>query len=624
MSIVSTSALANASFLPAAQAFQLKAESVSQKEALLQWNIAPHYYLYHNQFKVMVGQQPLSIELPKGTKKNDPTFGITEVHYYQVAAKIQVKPKTSYQVSWQGCSADGLCYPVQRTTLTTDQDGLFPQLQSQKNGLLQFDNTQASFTGSEPAQQNLSLVSREDIDSSSDAGQSSTYKAQQLEVINTNTDQSISSKNTSDSSFFWSNQWNNDQVFLNLFSQDSWLLNLLIFFIFGILLAFLPCSLPLIPILSGIIVQRKKGYKAIPIATAFVVSMALVYALMGMLVAGVGYNFQRWFQSPPVIIGFALLFVVFALNLLGLFQLSLPQGILQRLDRIQNRQTGGTIYGAAVMGVLSALIVGPCMSAPLAGSLLFVSQTQSPLLGGLYLFMLGLGIGLPLFIAAVFGARFLPRPGLWMERLKFSFGFIMLMMAVYFIRPLLSLTLYYSLFAGLLLALVLYLGWITRQQNKGQAKILTCLLAALLIGISGWNIKNALSSLNAGQHASELHAWQVVRNAEELNQVLARARQIQRPIVIDVYADWCVACQPIERDITPRADVQGALKSWQRIKLDLSHYQPSQNEILSEREILGPPTVLFLQPDGQEKRELRLTGAFNAEQLIRQLRHTEN
>jgi len=211
-----------------------------------------------------------------------------------------------------------------------------------------------------------------------------------------------------------------------------------------------------------------------------------------------------------------------------------------------------------------------------------------------------------------------------MERLKFSFGFIMLMMAVYFIRPLLSLTLYYSLFAGLLLALALYLGWITRKQNKGQAKILTCLLAALLIGVSGWNIKNALSSLNAEQHASELHAWQIVRNAEELNQVLAKARQIQRPIVIDVYADWCVACQPIERDITPRADVQGALKSWQRIKLDLSHYQPSQDEILSEREILGPPTVLFLQPDGQEKRELRLTGAFNAEQLIRQLRHTEN
>jgi len=118
VSIVSTSALANASFLPAAQAFQLKAESVSQKEALLQWNIAPHYYLYHNQFKVMVGQQQLSIELPKGTKKNDPTFGITEVHYHQVAAKIQVNPKTSYQISWQGCSADGLCYPVQRTTLT--------------------------------------------------------------------------------------------------------------------------------------------------------------------------------------------------------------------------------------------------------------------------------------------------------------------------------------------------------------------------------------------------------------------------------------------------------------------------------------------------------------------------
>lgn len=181
--------------------------------------------------------------------------------------------------------------------------------------------------------------------------------------------------------------------------------------------------MPLIPILSGILVQRHRGYRAALIALAFVLGMAAVYAVMGLVVAQLGYSFQRWFQSPIFIGIFAVLFILFALNLFGVYQLSLPQGLLRRLDRWQQKQQGGTLVGAALMGMISALIVGPCMSAPLAGALLFVSQLDQPVLGATYLFVLGLGLRIPLFIAAVFGAKYLPKPGLWMDRLKFSFGF---------------------------------------------------------------------------------------------------------------------------------------------------------------------------------------------------------
>lgn len=626
--------MASAGFLPPDQAFEFKAESVSKDQAKLHWAIAPHYYLYHDQFKVAVEQQPLKLKLPQGKDKDDPTFGLTEVHYNQVSATLQVKPDTQYQVSWQGCSEDGLCYPVQRTTLTTDTDGLLPQVNLSKSSVFQAATDPAPKETALPQPKTKTLtdataapapLSQPEAAAAPESAIATTDNphapaelvapsSTQRPALAANTAQSASAAPAS-----WSSQWNNDQAFLNLFSQNSWLINLFIFFIFGVLLAFLPCSLPLIPILSGIIVQRKKGYRAVPIAATFVISMAAVYALMGGLVGGIGYSFQRWFQSPGVIIGFALLFVVFAFNLLGFFQLSLPQSILQRLDRLQNRQAGGTIYGAAVMGVLSALIVGPCMSAPLAGSLLFVSQTQSPALGGIYLFMLGLGMGLPLFIAAVFGARFLPKPGIWMERLKFSFGFVMLMMALYFVRPLLSFAVYHGLFGLLLLALALYLFWLIRQQQQTALKILTFVLAGLLLAGSVWNFTTSFNSLSTGQHASSLHSWQTVRSADELHALLAQARQQQRPVVLDVYADWCVACQPIERDIMPRSDVQTALEPWYRVKLDLTEYQPSQDQILAEREILGPPTVLFLDPAGQELRSQRLTGTFSAEQLINRL-----
>ncbi len=638
---LSTVSSANENFLPPDQAFQFSAESLSKTDAQLKWSIAPHYYLYHDQFKVTVNGQALHLNVPAGQEKDDPTFGKTQVHYQQVTAQIKVQPNSNYQVMYQGCSADGLCYPLQRKTIHSDADGLFP-LGNVKRSLFsqqsKTDNPPENNTPTAPLPEKKSqplltekvkqdpvktpasdLVENKAVSEVVAVDVASQVVEASVPVSTSNESPVITPSTKPSNKPTTSLQLNDDLSFLKLLSKDSIWMNLIIFFGLGILLAFLPCSLPLIPILSGIIVQRATGYKTIFIALSFVISMALVYSLMGIVVAEIGYSFQRWFQSPVVLSIFALIFVALALNLFGLYQLNLPQGVMQKLGQLQNKQQGGTILGAGVMGALSALIVGPCMSAPLAGALLFVSQLQSAFYGGLYLFILGLGIGLPLFIASVFGSRFLPKPGVWMDRVKICFGFMMLMVAVYFIRPMLSSMLYTGLLAVLCLILAVYLLLSLRHIQKWTQKIIVLLLATGSLIAAGWNIRESVQASQAVQSQTAYAQWHTVRTATELQQALAEAQLQQRPIIIDTYADWCVACQPIEKEVFPRADVQQQLQQFTLIKLDLTHYDASQDIILKQHEILGPPTLLLLNNNTEEYRNLRLTGTFSANQLLQRL-----
>lgn len=645
---LSTISHANPEFLPPDQAFQFSAESISENKAQLKWTVAPHYYLYHDQFKVTVNNKAVPLSLPKGHIKDDPTFGKTEVHYENVTTQIQVKPNSQYLVMYQGCSADGLCYPLQRKTIATDADGLLPQSNTSSKRLFNNNSNSSLLNQSDnvPTQDKKLKESTETKvnstvekpvpnkaldDQTTQLGQKTANEADNTANpidLNASAASSNAITDTENSADLNSNtdtkdntsslQWNDDQSFFKLLSKDSLFLNLLVFFGLGILLAFLPCSLPLIPILSGIIIQRAKGYKAVVIALCFVVSMAVVYAIMGIVVAEIGYSFQRWFQSPWIVSLFAVLFVVLALNLFGLYQLNLPQFITNKLSHLQNNQKAGTVLGAVVMGTLSALIVGPCMSAPLAGALLFVSQTQSAVLGGLYLFILGLGIGLPLFIASVFGSKLLPKPGKWMDRIKVSFGFIMLMVALYFIRPMLPSTVYAAIFALLCIALAIYLFIALRDSEKTVNKVILAIIAITSLVAGFWNIQQSYSAYQIQHSQTEHLVWNKVTTAEQLEQALVNAKQQGKPIIIDVYADWCVACQPIEKEVFPRTDVQEALKNFTLIQLDLTEYNASQDIILKQREILGPPTMLFLNSNAQEIRELRFTGTFSAPQLIQQ------
>lgn len=616
---------AHADFLPPDQAFQFQVVSTSQGQAELSWKIAEGYYLYHDQLKVSSQQTLVKLTLPKPEDKDDPNFGLTQVHYGQVKSNMNVQPNQQFVVQWQGCAESGLCYPVQRATVSTDADGLFPAQNLSKTPKLLASTAQPQanekilnaqkdeFQAIEQTPSTDQALTEEKVEEIQVAAVSEPVVQPEMELTEKN-DQLIADPKKQTSPAGMNSQWNNDQYFLSLLSEQGLLINALIFLGLGILLAFLPCSLPLIPILTGILVQQHWGYRAALIALVFVLGMALVYAVMGLAVAQLGYSFQRWFQSPVFISIFSIMFVLFALNLFGAFQLSLPQGMLQRLDQWQQKQKGGTLIGAGLMGMIAALIVGPCMSAPLAGALIYVSQLNQPMLGASYLFVLGLGLGLPLFIAAVFGSHLLPKPGIWRDRLKFSFGFVMLALALYFARPLLPGILYLSLLGVVLITCSGYfLFKMLPHVHRSVSKIVLMLLSDVLVYAGGMQLYHVWSQVQVAHVESRLE-WQRVSTAAQLQQVLAK--HPAQPAVIDVYADWCVACQPIEKEVIPRSDVQTALQNVVRIKLDLTHYHPSQDELLKEWQILGPPTFIFLNAAHQEQRDLRLAGSFSVAHLL--------
>ena len=582
--LCSLSLHAEAPLLPPEQAFQFSVESVNPQQAELRWNMPEQYYLYQHQFKVEHGQQILALELPPAEDVYDENYGHTQVYYRQVSFKIPTQAAQRYQVSWQGCAQDRLCYPPQRIEFQTDS-----------TGLVILDNQSA-------AQKNLW------------GGHSN---PPQNVFSTTQTNSTLASSTSAAAAQPITAQ---DQMWSEKLAQSSFAYGLLLFFGLGVLFAFTPCSLPMLPILTSLLVREHKGVKAWTIALVFVCSMAMVYAILGLIASSAGLNFQRWLQQPATLIAFSLLFVLFALNLFGLFEIKLPRAWVNRLDQAQSMQKGGNLAGAALMGMLSALLVGPCMTAPLAGALLFISQTQSQMQGALLLFTLGFGMGTPLLLASVLGAKALPRAGLWMHQVKVLFAFIMLALALYFIRPLLG----EAWMQWLSLALgVGFVGYVLHRLSGYHGALRAIYLSALLVVVPYLIYNQYQHSQRFWQQENDaVLEWHRATTATELQQLLAQAPKNQR-MIIDVYADWCVACRPIEQQVLTSSTVKQALAEFYLIKLDLSHYDASHQALLNKWEILGPPTFLFLDAQQQEIRSLRLTGAFNESTLLNQLQQLQ-
>ena len=559
--------------LPPDQAFPLQVVFTQKGKANLSWDIPKDYYLYQHSIQVQQNQHKFALDLPPAKATFDENFGHTQIYEHDLSFTVALQPSSQYVVTWQGCAKDRLCYPPQHIEFSTDVDAL-----------VQLNN---------PTQPSASLM---DL-----AGQAALP----------NTEASTDSDNA-----FVTEPVAADQRWSAKLNEHSFAYSLVLFFGLGILLAFTPCSLPMLPILSSLIVRDRKGLAAWMIALAFVSSMALVYAILGLVASSAGLGFQRWLQQPSTLIAFSALFVLFALNLFGVFELRLPQGLVKRLDRLQGMQKGGSLVSASIMGMLSALLVGPCMTAPLAGALLFISQTQQQWQGAVLLFVLGFGMGTPLLFASVLGSRVLPKAGQWMNQVKILFGFIMLAVALYFVRPLLS-GIWLQAFSFILaLSFIVYVT-IRLWQSKTRVKWLY--VSVLLVSVPAL-IYQQYQYFSTSQSVlkAESQVWQVARNSAEFHQILANAPSDQA-IVIDVYADWCVACQPIEHRILKSDAVQQSLSDVMRIKLDLSHYDASHQALLNEWEILGPPTYLFLTAQQQEVRGLRLTGAFSEDELLQRL-----
>ncbi len=564
-------------FLQPEEAFRLNVSKQADGQVRLNWEISKGYYLYRKQMKVEadpVGSVQ-QVEWPAGTLKTDETFGESEVYHDNVAVRVTAPDAQALTIGWQGCADAGLCYPPQTRRVNLADIATTP---TTGPGVAAASMSQTE-TGTLGEDQNL---------------------ADRLSRINL-----------------------------------GWML--LVFFGLGLLMTFTPCVLPMVPILSSLIAgsgaSPKRGFI---LSLAFVLPMALTYAGVGAAAALAGANLQAVLQNPWVLGTFGLVFVVLALAMFGFYELQLPAVLRNRLNNASQGQRGGTVTGAATMGVLSALLVGPCMTAPLAGALLYIGNTGDVLTGALVLFAMGLGMGVPLLLVGTLGARLLPRPGDWMNRVKALFGFILLGTAIFFVARVLPAALTLGLWGAWLLAIALSLLALVHKLGTDRSRLFSRYLALLLglwggsmvIGAAG-GAHDPLQPLNIGASASTLAPTSVrnnfmtrfepVKTQQALEVQVAAAGQRGQWTLVDFYADWCVSCAVIEREVFADPRVQQAMSDMQLLRPDVTANNADDRALMRTHQILGPPTMLLIGPDGKERRAERVIGELSADEFLARL-----
>ncbi|MGJ7515787.1 protein-disulfide reductase DsbD [Pseudomonas baetica] len=402
---------------------------------------------------------------------------------------------------------------------------------------------------------------------------------------------------------------------------------LALFFLAGLGLTFTPCVLPMLPILSGVVLRGQVGgWRGFNLSLAYVLPMAACFALLGALMGlfGAQLNLQARLQSAWVLVPFATFFAVFALAMFGVFELKLPHAISSRLDRIAGRTEGGSLWGAAVLGVVSSLLVSPCVSAPLAGALLYISASGDALGGGLKLFMLGLGMGAPLLLVATGGAAWLPKSGPWLIYVKNAIGVLLLGLAIGLLSRVLpgQITL---LLIGLLAGGVgLFMGaleFVYKPPRKRLGQLLGMFLLFYALacwygGFSGqsdpFNPIGQSRSVAITEQAPDSSAWQTVSTPTDLDRVLAEARSSGTPLLLDWYADWCISCKVIEREVLNDATVIERLKGYRLIRFDITASNAEQRALLDRYKLFGPPALMFFGKDGVERSDVRVIGEISA------------
>lgn len=412
---------------------------------------------------------------------------------------------------------------------------------------------------------------------------------------------------------------------------------LLLFFLAGLGLTFTPCVLPMLPILSGVVLRGQVGgWRGFSLSLAYVLPMAASFAALGALMGlfGASLNLQARLQSAWVLVPFALFFVVFALAMFGLFELKLPHALSQRLDRIASNTRGGSLLGAAVLGVLSSLLVSPCVSAPLAGALLYISASGDALGGALKLFALGLGMGAPLLLVATGGAAWLPKSGAWMNTVKNVIGVLLLGVALGLLSRVLPGPVTLLLIGLLSAGVALFLGALefvvkTPRQRLAQLLGLLCLVYALACwygALAGQGDPlRPLPGLgvSTSSHASpQADAWQTLTTPAALEAALAQAKAEGQPVLLDWYADWCISCKVIEHEVLNAPQVQAQLNGLKLLRFDLTESNAEQRALLDRYTLFGPPALLFFAANGSEMTADRVVGEVNADEFAKILTST--
>ncbi|XOV84195.1 MAG: protein-disulfide reductase DsbD [bacterium] len=591
-------------FLKVDEAFALTADLNSDGAFVARWEMPDGYYLYRHQFafetkddsRLTLGEP----RIPDGKRKVDDFFGEVEVYYHsaEIVVPLESQPGVNTQigVNYQGCADAGLCYPPETRWFAYDGMRLISASLAGDNGSVAASvNTASGQLASQPDAQSTSTATLT-------AGVADTE----------------------------------EQLLAGVLASENLWYALALFFIAGIGLAFTPCVLPMVPILSSIIVGEGDDIskrKAFTLSFAYVLGMAATYALVGTLVGlfGAELNLQAALQSPGVLIFFALVFVLLSLSMFGFYELQLPQGLQNRLNAMGQNQQGGKHASVMVMGALSSLVVSPCVSAPLAGALIYISTSNDAVLGGTALLALGLGMGVPLMVVGGSGGHWLPRAGAWMNGVKAVFGVGLLAVAVWLLERVVPPAVTLVLWAALLIGSGVYLGVLDFSPRKGFAQFgkaagsLGFLWGVLLLIGAASGAHDPLKPLarlaaaggaGAGTAVHAEPQWQAVKS---LADVQAQIAVSSKPVILDLYADWCISCKVMERNVFPQPAVATRLNQFTLLRADVTDNDAIDRELLNHYGLFGPPSLVFFEGEGGELTDVRIQGEVNAETLAAHL-----
>ena len=549
-------------FLPVDQAFQFDFRQDGDKLKLV-WTIADEYYLYKSKFKLAARDAQLGeLQKPQGKDHEDDYFGLQEVYYQQALLTVPVHSASDgavVKIRYQGCAEAGLCYPPQTKEI--------------------FLNAVAG-----------------------------------VETQDTPPTKTASSANDAEPTL---------QLKLKaLLESDSLLIPLLTCFALGLGLAFTPCVFPMYPILSGIIVGQGKEMtlkRGFSLSFAYVQGMALTYSILGLIVASAGAQFQAAFQHPAILIGLSLLFVVLALSMFGVYELQLPSKWQEKFTNMSNQQKGGNLGGVFAMGALSGLVASPCTTAPLTGVLLYVAQSGDLVFGGLALYILSLGMGLPLLVLGTSGGKLLPKAGNWMNLIKTVFGFLLLSVPLVLLDRLLDVFWTQLAIAGLVLSFAIYLQQANNKTQAGfwQGVRSLVIFIALFAGASLGYRTLYPASQAVVQHSEQAPEIKFVKaqNLEELQLLVTQASAEGKSVMVDLYADWCIACKEFEHKTFPEMEVRQALSNTLAVQVDLTESDATDMQVYEHFNVLGLPTILLFNTQGEELVHRRVTGFMGAEEF---------
>ena len=568
-------------------AFQISYDS-QPGQFKVNWSIADGHYLYRDKMQITASDPDVIAKpllMPAGEAKEDPVFNKTlHVFHHSADATLPYQYTDSgdkdvtFKVKYQGCSEiSGICYPPQTKQFTVR--------------LSPISETRAATTV--PSDKNIAeAVSEQD------------------EMSN-----ALRSGNT--------------------------LLTLLIFFGAGLLLAFTPCVFPMIPILSGIIVGQGEDIstrKAFYLSLVYVLAMAMTYTIVGILVGLSGENIQAWFQNPWIIGSFAAIFVALSFSMFGFYQFQMPASIQGKLANISNSQQGGNIIGVAIMGFLSALIVGPCVTAPLVGALIYIAETGDAVLGGLALFSLSMGMGAPLLVIGASAGKVLPKAGMWMDAVKAVFGVLLLGLAIWLLERVAPAGFTMSLWAALIIVSAVYMGALDslgegssgwKKLWKGLGLLLLIYGIIILLGLASGNrnvfqpLKGLSTNSAALTQAEHLNFIQI-KGVDGLNTELNKAKAAGKTVMLDFYADWCVSCKEMEALTFADPAVHKALNGVVLLQADVTPNDAKDTELYKHFGIIGPPSIMFFGVDGIERKNYRVVGYMPAEQFSQHVERALN